>query len=180
MKTLAQQLSQLWPTLISNFQTHINKIWVDVYFEEFSEWIKDKETQEITKVVSPLLNAYLKHNLKKIGFILNEGKGLDYVWEGVDLEGKLSLSSGNSWTGNGFPKTNWHLLIKINFNDMGNIIGSHVCIVPINDCVSSWTKSGDKDNFSTLKLKSEDLDKIVPVVGTFKKNPVYLKLILAE
>jgi hypothetical protein len=179
MEILAKQLKQLWPILINGFQSHIDKMWGVFYLESFSEWIKGRETQEITKVISPLLNAYLKYHLKNIGFILKEGKGLDYVWEGVDLEGKLSLSSGNSWTGNGFPKTNWHLLIKINFDEVGQISGSHVCIAPINDCISSWTKSGDKDNFSTLKLKTEDLDKIVPVVGTFKKNPVYLKLILA-
>ena len=179
MEKLSQLIIKLWPDLIQGFEEHINRIWPITYFEEFSEYIKnEKKTQEITKLVSPKLTAYLKFNLKKHGFLVKEGNGLDYVWEGNDLEGKLSLSSSNSWTGNGFIKTNWHLLIKINFNELGVIDGSHVCIVPIDECVSSWTKSGEKDNFSTLKLRTEDLDKIIPVVGEFKKNPVYLKPML--
>lgn len=175
---MSLQLSKIWPDLIIRFQNHINNIWPGSYFETFSDWRLGRETQEITKVISPLFNSWLKKELKKIGFELKEGKGMDYFWNGIDLEGKLSLSNSNAWTGNGFPKTNWHLLIKINFNNNGLIDGSFVCLAPINDCESCWTDSGKKDNFSTLQLRTVDYEKIILIVGTFKKNRVYLKPIL--
>ena len=175
MEKLSIQLSSLWPTIIDGFEKHIENIWTIVFFKTFPTWKENKKTEEITKVLSPMFTEYLEQILNKIGFKVSEGKGFDYIWENILLEGKLSLSKSNSWTGNGFPKANWHLLVKISFNEQGKIDGSFVCLVPLNECKSSWTKSGEKDNFSTLKLRTEDLNKIISIVGTLKQNPVYLK-----
>jgi hypothetical protein len=175
MEKLSSHLSLLWPTIVKGFENHINKIWSDCFFETFSEWKKNAPTQEITKVLSPFFTAYLKKTMSNIGFMPKESKGLDYIWENFEIEGKLSLSSANSWTGNGFPKTNWHLLIKLKFDDDGKILGSFVCLVPLNECYSDWTKSGTKDNFSTLKLRVEDYYNIIKIVGDLKFNRIYLE-----
>jgi hypothetical protein len=163
---------------MTGFEASIHKKWLHYWEQTFEEWVKDKKTEEITKQLSPLFNLYLKKNLKKIGFQVKEGVGQDYVWEGIPIEGKLTLSKKNGWTGNGFPKTNWHLLVKIQFDENGQISGSLVCLVPLNECKSSWSKTSDTNNFSSLKLFSEDYEKIIMVVGNFKKNPTYLDPIL--
>lgn len=175
MKRLSNHLTDIWPKLIKGFEEHINKIWESTYFETFSEWKKSQDTQTVTQTLSGIFNAYLKKELKNIGFHVKAGKRMDYLWDDIEIEGKLSCSVSESWTGNGFPKTNWHLLIKLSFNSDGLLNGSFVCLVPLNECLSSWTKSGEKDNFSSLKLRKEDLEKIFLIWGQFKKNPTYLK-----
>lgn len=178
MKKLSLELSKIWPELMKGFEEFLNQKWLPYWEQTFEEWVKDKQTEEITKQVSPLFTLYLKKTLRKIGFQVKEGVGQDFVWEGIPMEGKLTLSKGIGWTGNGFPKTNWHLLVKFQFDKNGQISGSLVCLVPLYECKSSWTKTSDTNNFSCLKLLSEDYDKIIMVVGNFKKNPVYLRPVL--
>jgi hypothetical protein len=55
------------------------------------------------------------------------------------------------------------------------IDGSHVCLIPLDECASEWSKSGKNDNFSSLKIKTEDFDKVNIIFGDFKVNPSYLK-----
>jgi hypothetical protein len=175
MKTLALQLTKLWPELLKGFDKHIQENWSKMYFETFPEWKKGKKTQEVTKAVSLAFSAYIKVRLKSIGLVLIEGNGFDFEWDGVLVECKLSLSIKEGWLGNGFKKVSWHLLIKINFDENGLVQGSFVCLVPLSECESKWTKSSEDTNYSALKLLTVDYDKIIKVVGDFKKNPVYLK-----
>lgn len=157
------------------FNKHIQEKWIELYEESFSEWRKGKKTQEITKMVSPVLTSYLKKRLKSIGLVFTEGNGFDFEWEGTLIECKLSLSNKEGWLGNGFKKVSWHLLTKINFDKNGLVQSSFVCLVPLSESKSRWTKSTENTNYSTLKLLTEDYDKIIKVVGDLKKNPVYLK-----
>jgi len=175
MKKLAQHLSNLWPELLAGFNKHIQDKWVQLYEETFSEWKKGKKTQEVTKAVSLVWSSYLKKRLKSIGLLVIEGNGFDFEWEGVLIECKLSLSDKEGWLGNGFKKVSWHLLIKIKYDENGLIQGSFVCLVPLSECKSKWSKSSEDTNYSSLKLLSVDQDKIITVVGYFKKNPIYLK-----
>ena len=39
----------------------------------------------------------------------------------MPIEIKLTLSTDNSWTGNGFEKVPWHLLIKLKMDQEMNI-----------------------------------------------------------
>ena len=56
--------------------------------------------------------------LKKI----TEEKKKDYTFrKRLSLESKNTLSTSNSWTGNGYPKCNWHILFKYDFNKDGII-----------------------------------------------------------
>ncbi len=175
MKTLSSLLKSKWSSFIIEFNQHIQNNFQITYLETFAEFTKDKTTQEVTKIISPIFNKFLSKYFKNYGFIIDEQNGKDYVWEGTDIEGKLSLSSDGNWTGNGFKKTNWHLLIKIKFNELGVIDSSHVCLIPLDECVSEWSKSGKNDNFSSLKIKTEDFDKVNIIFGDFKVNRLYLK-----
>jgi hypothetical protein len=116
--------------------------------------------------------------LKKYGLIKNEIKNSDFMFNLIPLEGKLTLSLGNSWTGNGYKKTNYHILIKLNINTQGYIESSFCAIVPVDEILSSWSKPKLNSNFSTLKLLNEDYDKILIIKGKLLKKDRYTQPIL--
>jgi hypothetical protein len=100
------------------------------------------------------------------------------VFENISIEGKITLSKDNSWTGNGYKKTNWHLLVKLELDDNGMIRYSFCALVPLDECDSNWTKPTLGSNFSSLKFENRDYQKINIINGMIERKTSLLSIIL--
>jgi len=178
IKNLAKIIKNNWDTIIGEYNKHIEEKFEDFFFMSYSEYFKDSQTQEITKIISPVFNAILCKTLKSFGFNRCETDGADYIFEGVSIEGKITLSTSNSWTGNGYKKTNWHLLVKLNLDDNGLVKSSFCALIPLDECVSNWSQPELKSNFSSLKFENSDYDRVILIKGEIKKKTRLLSPIL--
>lgn len=178
IKNLTEIIKNNWEEIITQYNKHIEEKFEDFFFMTYSEYFKDAKTQEITKIISPVFNLILCKVLNPNGFNRCETDGVDYNFEGLAIEGKITLSTNNSWTGNGYKKTNWHLLVKLNLNKDGIVVSSFCALVPIDECVSKWTVPTLDSNFSSLKFDNIDSDKIVIINGKLEKKTKLLAPIL--
>lgn len=151
-------------TKISQLEVLFNRSFKDNFFH--------KQTQEKTKIVSPIINNMLTDTMYNLtpDFHLDESNGRDYKFNLMPIEGKISLSVSNSWTGNGYKKTDIHLLIKFNMDDDGVIISYFSLLVDLSECLGNWSETKASSNFSTLKFLREDYDKIYIIHGEMIKN----------
>lgn len=146
--------------------------------EEFPD--PAKRTAETTKVMGRILdNTFFRHiHARDPKFVEDEGAGRDNRYGDIPIESKNTFGKGDSWTGNGYDKTGWHLLKKFSVDDAGRISHVFLALVNLDECVSCWSERNLKSNFSSLMLKSVDRDKVLMIVGDFKKNPKNLCPIL--
>jgi len=147
--------------------------------QSFSVYFSNRQTQEKTKMVSPIIDAVFSRIMKKllINFHVDEGKGKDYRWCKLELENKLTLSVGNSWTGNGYKKTSFHILNRMELNDDGEIISYFSALVDLSECESNWTAPTTKSNFSTLKFLNNDFSKIQLIHGDMTKKQKFINFV---
>ena len=178
IKKLQNIIKDNWETITEDFNKHINDKFQEFFFMSYKEYFKNNKTQEITKIISPVFNAILCKNLKPFGFTKCETDGSDYVFENISIEGKITLSKDNSWTGNGYKKTNWHLLVKLELGDNGMIRYSFCALVPLDECDSNWTKPKLSSNFSSLKFENRDYQKINVINGMIERKTSLLSIIL--
>jgi hypothetical protein len=178
IKNLTEIIKNNWEEIITQYNKHIEEKFEDFFLMTYSEYFKGAKTQEITKIISPVFNSILSKVLKPSGFNRCETDGVDYNFEGVAIEGKITLSTSNSWTGNGYKKTNWHLLVKLNLNEDGIVISSFCALAPIDECNSKWTTPTLDSNFSSLKFDNIDYDKIVIIKGKLEEKTKLLSPIL--
>jgi hypothetical protein len=176
IKKLENVIKQNWKTITQEFNKHINEKFEDFFLMPYSEYFRNNKTQEITKIISPVFNSILCKNLKSFGFIKSETNGSDYIFENISIEGKITLSKDNSWTGNGYKKTNWHLLIKLELDEHGLIFNSFCALVPLDECISNWTKPSLGSNFSSLKFENQDFEKINVINGNVETKTSYLSI----
>ena len=159
------------------------KEWNDVKLKEFNklfeksffEYFNNRQTQEKTKIVSPIIDVLFSRIMseKLPDFIIDEGNGKDYRYGDLELEKKLTLSVGNSWTGNGYNKVGYHILSKFDMNDYGHITSYFSCLVNLDECLSGWSKPKNS-NFSSLKFLNGDISKITPIHGSVNESTKYL------
>ena len=178
IKNLTEVIKNNWEDIINQYNKHIEEKFENFFLMSYSEYFKGTKTQEITKIISPVFNSILCKVLKPSGFNRCETDGADYTFENMVIEGKNSLSTNNSWTGNGYKKTNWHLLVKLNLNEDGIIISSFCALVPIDECISKWTVPTLESNFSSLKFDNIDCSKIIIIKGKIEKKTKLLAPIL--
>lgn len=163
------------PAIITEFNTVRLPLLEQAYgrtiIEEFPDPVK--RTSETTKGMGRILdNVFFRHvNAQLPTFIEDEGAGRDYRFGDIPIESKNTFGKGDSWTGNGYDKTAWHLLKKFNVNDAGRISHVFLALVNLDDCKSCWTAKTLKSNFSSLALKTVDFDNVIVVTGSLKKNP---------
>lgn len=146
--------------------------------EEFPDPVK--RTAETTKVMGRILdNCFFRHiHAREPTFVEDEGAGRDNKYGEIPIESKNTFGKGDSWTGNGYDKTGWHLLKKFSVNDEGRISHVFVALVNIDECESCWSERTLKSNFSSLALKTLDFDKVHVIVGSLKQNPKNLAPVL--
>jgi hypothetical protein len=178
IKNLVKILEEQLDKIINEFNNHIDDKFEEFFLTPFSEYFKDSKTQEITKIISPTFNAILCKVLKPYGFYKCENNGSDYDFDGILIEGKITSSKDNSWTGNGYYKTNWHLLIKLKLNCDGMIDSIFCALIPLDECVSKWTAPSNKSNFSGLKIENVDYSKMIIIRGDVEIKTKHLSIIL--
>jgi len=150
------------------------------YNKGFKEIFKNEKTQEKTKQLSFWLYMILEYIMcEKIPKLqVDKREKRDYIYDTTPIEAKITLSNGNSWTGNGTKKTPWHLLIKINMDNDGIIKGCFCMLANIVECNINWTepkksKKGDPIHFSSLTFPNKCCNKLIIVNGSIdiaKKN----------
>jgi len=146
--------------------------------EEFPDPIK--RTAETTKVLVRILdNTFFRHiHAVEPTFVEDESSGRDNRFGDIPIEQKSTFGKNDSWTGNGYDKTGWHLLKKFSMSDNGRINGCFIALVNLEECTSKWSERTLKSNFSSLHLKSVDEDKVHVIVGSLKVNPTNLLPVL--
>tara|TARA_B110000858_G_C17770639_1_gene459417 strand:- start:129 stop:680 length:552 start_codon:yes stop_codon:yes gene_type:complete len=144
--------------------------------QPFKEYFNNRQTQEKTKMVSPVIDTIFTRIMKTHlnDFEVDEGKGRDYKWGNILLESKLTLGEGNSWTGNGYTKTDIHLLFRFNIDENGIIVSYFSSVVDLSKCESNWTSPTNKSNFSTLKFLTNDISEISIIHGEMVSKKKYL------
>ena len=142
----------------------------DLYEDSFKQAFSHLKTQEITKIISPILTKMLGKGLEKQlpTFSIDEGKGRDFKYN-IDqgellIEAKIALAQGNSWTGNYASKVGMHLLIRFRLNSDGEISGVFCCLVDESKCKGGWQESGTT-NFVNLMFLNEDKEQMHVIKG---------------
>lgn len=147
-----------------------------LFEKSFQDHYKNRQTQEKTKNVSPVIDTIFTRlmNEELPEFELDEGKGRDYKYGDIPLECKVTLSGGNSWTGNGYTKTDMHILFRFNINDEGIIDSYFTLVVDLSECDSTWTSPDTSSNFSSLKFLNCDKEKLNVIHGSVIERSKYL------
>lgn len=171
-------LSHHWDEIIEKFNKHFSENFSKLYLQSFREYTFDMKTQDKTPLISGIFNTIMCVVLKDYGFIRRETDGYDFIYKTIKIEGKNTTSLDSSWTGNGYNKTNWHLLIKLSIDEDGLIKKSFCTFLPLDESYSKWTSPKEDSNFSTLKIDTKDYDTTIVVRGEFKKNPKFLGILL--
>ena len=178
-----KELSKLLKEAVPNTAKKWNEEKLDqftIYFESpFRDFFKDispsQKTQSITKICSPVLNKMLANEIRKksSNFIEYETDGCDFKFYDIKIEGKITTSNNNFWTGNGYAKTPIHILIRFLFEESGKIHSIFSMIVDLNKTRADWTDP-TTSNFSTLKFYSEDKNRLIICNGGAKLKTKYL------
>jgi hypothetical protein len=168
MQQLISAIKETIPELVKEWNTIKLPLFESLVEQPFEKYFEGRQTQEKTKMVAPILDSIFARLMKnKVStFVVAEGKGLDYLYGLIPLESKITFGEGISWTGNGYSKTPWHLLMRFEVSNTGIIVGKFVMLTDLDKCQSKWTAPGTTSNFSTLKFVVEDYNNLIPVVGT--------------
>ena len=165
--------------LIERWNTKKIKQLEYLYEGPWKEVVLHLETQEITKIISPLFTRLLGIGVKKQlpAFSMDEGKGHDFKYNIDDgellIEAKITLSKSNSWTGNYADKVGMHLLIRLNLNSDGKITGVFCCLVDESKCKGGWG-DGNETNFVGLKFYNEDKKHMELIKGKAIPKQIWL------
>jgi hypothetical protein len=186
MNELVEAIKTAIPEVIQEWNTIKLPLFEQLVEQPFEQYFEGRQTQEKTKMVAPILDSIFARRVKAIipEFIVAEGKGLDYMYGDIPVENKITFGSGDSWTGNGYSKTPWHLLVRFELTEQGTIVSQFAMMTDLSQCNSKWTAPGTTSNFSTLKFKVEDMDKLIPIIGQVSKktitgrNSTYVRLLM--
>jgi len=171
-------LKEQWSNIIETFNSHLSEKFSELFFMSYKYYTEKMQTQERTKILSPIFNGILLKIMGPFGLIKNELNGCDLSFKSTILENKITLSLSNKWTGNGYAKTSWHLLIKLDVDDYGKVISSFACLVPLENCVSKWTEPNTDSNFSSLVFNNEDYEKILIIQGDLVRKSKQIHQVL--
>ena len=179
MDKLAQAIRKVIPAVIKEINEEripaLESSWGRSFKEEMAN--ENQVTVEIAKnyarPVNNILYRHIKEELEE--FKEHTTDGSDYIFEGTLIEDKNSFSPGNGWVGNGFAKTDWHMLKKFGVDDNGRITSVFIALVDISKCQAAWSDRQINTNRSTIQFRAEDLPYINVVVGEIKENKVWLK-----
>ena len=176
IQLVADALQEQLPFIVEEWNTVSLPLMEKLYRKSFKDIFKNRQTQEKTKAISPIIDEIIAEKIqeKVSNFTITEGKGFDYTLNETEIEWKNSLSDSDSWTGNGYRKTNWHVLCKFIPNEDGVIESYFACIIPYDMIESNWSETGNS-NFSSLKLLKDDNLNIIKVAGTLTSAKKYLK-----
>jgi hypothetical protein len=168
MNQLATAIQQTVPLVVLEWNTIKLPLFESLVEQSFEKYFAGRQTQEKTKMVAPILDSIFARHMKNTipEFVVSEGKGQDYLYGTIPFESKITFGDGDSWTGNGYSKTPWHLLMRFEVDSSGHIVKQFAMITDLSQCKSNWTAPGKTSNFSTLKFLAEDQANLIAVVGS--------------
>ena len=130
----------------------------------------NQATQDLTKSVAGTFESILEMIAIKHGmdYVAEASDGYDAIINKEEVEFKLTMGLGNSWTGNKKSvKVPSHLLVKMDIED-NKISKLGVFLANLDECKdSSWYSNGDgkKGNYTTLRFHKNDINKVTCVYG---------------
>lgn len=165
---LKSGITAIMPTVVEEWNTVKLPLFESLVEQTFEKFFEGRQTQEKTKMVAPILDSIFARQIKNLlpEFVVAEGKSQDYKYFQTPFESKITFGEGDSWTGNGYKKTPWHLLMRFEVQSNGIITRKFVMIVDMDKCKSKWTAPGTNSNFSTLRFLTEDNQHLIPIVGS--------------
>ena len=181
MKELIQAIQQSLPAVAQEWNTVKLPLFETLVEKPFAEYFAGKQTQEKTKMMSPILDVIFARHVNQIipEFVVDEGVGRDYRYRTTPMECKITFGSGNSWSGNGYPKTPWHILLRFDANEQGIITHVFAMITDLSTCTTRWqpgSKAVNKTvNWYHLTFLSEDLSKLSFAVGSMQQKKKFLQ-----
>ena len=179
MEQLIETIRKVIPAVIKEINEEripaLETSWGRSFKEEMAN--ENQVTVEIAKnYARPVNNTLYRHIKEELDeFKEHTTDGSDYIFEGVLIEDKNSFSPGNGWVGNGFAKTDGHMLKKFSVNEDGRITSVFIALVDLSKCQSAWSDRKINTNRSTIQFRNDDLQHINVVVGDVKQNKVWLK-----
>jgi hypothetical protein len=178
METLITTLRTGLPTIVRDFNEVRLPALETALGRPFRDEFTTETTDSITKVLCrPVNNAFYRYIHAAIPeFTELATKGSDWKLGDILIEDKNTFSDADSWTGNGFDKTGWHLLKKFKVDNDGRIVGAFVAIVDITKCKGCWSDKTMTSNFSTLRFACEDLPQIHVIYGELKPKQKWLRI----
>lgn len=188
MSKLATAIQTVVPDMVKEWNTIKLPLFESLVEQSFEKYFEGRQTQEKTKMVAPILDSIFARRINAIisNFVVSEGKGQDYMYGRVPFESKITFGLGDSWTGNGYSKTPWHLLMRFEINNQGKIVKHFAMITNLNKCNSKWSAPGTTSNFSTLKFLVADKSRLISIVGGISdktktgKNANYIMPVMIE
>jgi hypothetical protein len=178
MERLVDAVRDSLEPAIRDFNEHrlpaLEMAWGRTYAEEMQN--ESQRTVETTKNYSRVINNAIYREIQKRlpEFQEQTCNGSDYVLGDLLIEDKNSFGTSNSWVGNGFAKTEVHLLKKFQINAAGRITGVFAAVVDTSQIAGAWTEKTVNTNRSELKLRNEDLEHIQVILGTLRPGRTYL------
>lgn len=132
-----------------------------------------QKTVEKTKAIAFFYENSFKTVCEKNGLTIGtkSSDGYDVIIDGVEYEMKLTLSLGDSWTGNSYSlvKVKNLILIKISVDDNNKVDG--LFFATLNSQNSNWKSSENGKNnsaFSSLFISKEDISNLEIVYGQYR------------
>lgn len=182
MQSLINAIRTSLPAIVNEFNTirlpALEQAWGRSFEDEWANEDPKMRTAEIAKVLSRPINNILLRHIQYIHpeFVEASSKKHDWKFGDIPIEDKNSFSDGDTWTGNGFGKTDWHLLKKFKLDKDGKIVSAFVALVDISHCKGSWTEKNVKSNFSSLKFLCSDKEFIHVIHGSVEPKVKYLRI----
>jgi hypothetical protein len=186
MATITKQLVDLFIADIEKKLETTLQVWGYKNLDEFVENITARQqTVEKTKLLSHFYEKSFKTICKTFFQKIEESSsdGFDIIIDDKKYEMKMTLSSGDSWTGNSCSqvKVNDLILIKLNFNEHNKV--DKIFFATLNAQNSSWVAGGKNAGFSTLNIHRDDMEGLDIIYGSvsFKRGASkYLKVNLED
>jgi hypothetical protein len=180
MQKLVDTIRDVLPGVIKEFNEKRLPALEAAWGRSFSEEMQNENqvTVEIAKnYARPLNNTFFRHiNEAMPEFQELTTDGSDYMLGDIPIEDKNSFSpDSNGWVGNGFAKTDWHLLKKFRVDSDGKITEAFIALVNLAEVQAAWSDRQINTNRSVISFNVADEDKVIVVWGNTKRNPKNLK-----
>lgn len=179
IESLGETVKSVLPSVVGEFNTTLLPAIETAWGRKFKDELENEnqKTVEIAKnYARPLNNCFYRHiNEQQPTFLEKTIDGSDYVFNDILVEDKNSFSTGNCWVGNGYKKTDIHLLKKFECDEDGKIIKAFIGIVSMKQVLGDWTDRTLQSHRSVLKFLNQDIDKIYVVHGSIRPAKKYLQ-----
>jgi len=186
MDTLRNTIQQILPELVREWNEIKLPLFEQLVEQKFADYFAGRQTQEKTKMVAPTLDSIFARQVMTLlpTFCVTERAAQDYLYGTTPMECKITFGAGNTWSGNGYNKTPWHILLRFGIQDDGQIDRAFAALVNLDQTVSQWQSASRADaktvNWYKLNFVVEDLDRIQTIMGTLDTKSKYIQPVMVD